>query len=89
MISCYRGNETNQRPDEIGCVETAAKSYFDNANVDTAPREIDKRHGGDKFKKRQSYAGGGEALIELTPQRNNIIFRDFLVADSDAFGKRY
>src|SRR3990172_3229478 len=73
----------------MGGVEPPSQPNLHHGDIDSLTSEIDEGHEGDELKKGQRNVGRQSASPHFFRQRYNFVWRDLLVADPDALGKRY
>ena len=85
MVEADVGNDAQVGTDDVGAVQPAAQSYFDDGHVNLFVGKVAECHGGGQFEER-----GRQWLEEvafLFDEAYDIFLRNGLTVDTDAFAE--
>src|SRR5581483_2619038 len=91
MVERDVSNDADQRLDDVGCVEAAAHSDFEDCNVDALGREVAESDGGHHLEETGMPGQGAVAYqllcgaIDVAVEPREIVVGDFIAVDADSF----
>ena len=87
MVETYIGNDAEERTDDVGAVEAAAQTYFNDGHINLTIGKVLVSHGGGQFEERgmQWFKEGALTCHKV----DNILLWNHFSIDADTFTEIY